>query len=95
MRTRRRTSTRIAGVLTGLTLTLGGTALAAPAVHADIPACTQMVAQTGVEITDAVTAACTRGVVGDLQNCVNGLTGAGVPGGAATGACRAAAHEPR
>ncbi|MFG2295864.1 hypothetical protein [Streptomyces sp. NPDC048603] len=92
---RMRTSTRTAAVLTGLTLALGGTALVAPAAHADIPACTQMVAQTGVQITDAVTAACTRGVVGDLQTCVTGLTDAGVPGGAATGACRAAALEPR
>ncbi|MGW6399516.1 hypothetical protein [Streptomyces sp. NPDC055134] len=88
-----RTSTRIAGALTGLTLTLGGVVLAAPAVQADIPACTQMAEQAGA--TASVTAACTRGVVGDLQSCVTGLTEAGVAGGAATGACRAAAHEPR
>ncbi|MFD0267439.1 hypothetical protein ACFVGY_12700 [Streptomyces sp. NPDC127106] len=91
-----RTSTRIAGVLTGLTLALGGTAaLVAPAAFADIPACTQMAVQAGAEMTDSVTAACHRGVVGDLQGCVSGLTAAGVPGGAATGACRAAALEPR
>lgn len=90
-----RTSTRIAGVLTGLTLTLGGAALAAPTAHADIPACTSTVEMSGVTVTDAVKAACTRGVVNDLAGCVNGLTAAGVAGGAANGACRQAAHEPR
>ncbi len=90
-----RTSTRIAGVLTGLALSLGGVALAAPAAHADIPACINMASQAGAEVTDAVTAACTRGVSGDLQGCVSGLTEAGVPGGAANGACRTAALEPR
>ncbi|MFF4099070.1 hypothetical protein [Streptomyces sp. NPDC001903] len=89
-----RTSTRVAGVLAGLTLTLGG-ALAAPAAQADIPACTQMAGQAGASAADAVTAACTRGVSGDLQGCVSGLTAAGVPSGAANGACRLAAHEPR
>ncbi|MFG2991396.1 hypothetical protein ACGFZK_19270 [Streptomyces sp. NPDC048257] len=75
-------------------LVLGGaaTAIAAPA---DIPACTNMAAQAGTEVTDAVTASCRLGVVGDLQGCVNGLTEAGVPGGAANGACRVAAQEPR
>ncbi|MEU9030988.1 hypothetical protein AB0D46_26450 [Streptomyces sp. NPDC048383] len=91
-----RTSTRIAaGVLTGLTLLFGGTALAVPTAPADIPACTLMASRTGVAVTDAVTAACQRGVGNDLQGCVSGLTEAGVPGGAANGACRAAAHEPR
>ncbi|MFF3016601.1 hypothetical protein [Streptomyces sp. NPDC057939] len=91
-----RTTTRIAaGVLTGLTLTLGGAALAAPTAVADIPACTRMAARTGVAVTDAVTTACQRGVSSDLQGCVTGLTEAGVPGGAANGACRVAAHEPR
>ncbi|WP_327385807.1 hypothetical protein [Streptomyces sp. NBC_01207] len=90
-----RPSTRIAGVLTGLFLSLTGAALVAPAAHADIPACTNMAAQSGAEITDAVTAACRQGVSGDLQGCVSGLTGAGVPGGAANGACRTAALEPR
>ncbi|WP_405452604.1 hypothetical protein [Streptomyces erythrochromogenes] len=89
---------RTAGVLTGLILTLGGIVAAAPTsptAPADIPACTQMAAQAGTATTDAVTAACRLGVVGDLQGCVNGLAEAGVPGGAATGACRLAAHEPR
>ncbi|MGW6576860.1 hypothetical protein ACWGAN_32475 [Streptomyces sp. NPDC054945] len=90
-----RASTRIAGVLTGLFLSLAGASLTAPAAHADIPACTNMAAQTGVEATDAVAAACRQGVSGDLQGCVSGLTGAGVPGGAANGACRSAALEPR
>ncbi|WP_327260942.1 hypothetical protein OG444_04930 [Streptomyces sp. NBC_01232] len=90
-----RTSTRIAGALTGLALTLGGAVLAAPSVRADIPACTQMATQAGATDSGSVSAACSRGVVGDLQSCVSGLTEAGVAGGAATGACRAAAHEPR
>ncbi|MFE6905896.1 hypothetical protein [Streptomyces erythrochromogenes] len=85
---------RTAGVLTGLILTLGGIVAAAPTATADIPACTQMAAQAGTATTDAVTAACRRGVSGDLQGCVNGLTEAGVAGGAAGGACRLAAHEP-
>ncbi|MFI5671886.1 hypothetical protein [Streptomyces sp. NPDC051704] len=93
-----RTSTRVAGVLAGLalSLTLGG-ALAAPAAQADIPACAQMAGQAGAagSTGDAVTAACRLGVSGDLQGCVSGLTAAGVPGGAANGACRLAAHEPR
>ncbi|MEU1709275.1 hypothetical protein ABZ478_28600 [Streptomyces sp. NPDC005706] len=90
-----RSPTRAAGVLTALALTLGGAVLTAPAARADIPACAQMAAQAGATASDSVTAACGRGVVGDLQSCVAGLTEAGVAGGAANGACRAAAHEPR
>ncbi|PKW11329.1 hypothetical protein SAMN05428944_1453 [Streptomyces sp. 1222.5] len=90
-----RSPTRTAGVLAALALTLGGAVLTAPAARADIPACTQMATQAGAAASDSVTAACGRGVVGDLQGCVTGLTGAGVAGGAANGACRAAAHEPR
>ncbi|MFD3775937.1 hypothetical protein [Streptomyces sp. NPDC058612] len=92
-----RTWTRAASVLTGLTLTLtlGGAALAAPTARADIPACTHMVEQAGVTVTDAVRTACYQGVVSDLQGCKSGLAAAGVPGGAATGACLAAPHEPR
>lgn len=88
-----RTSARTAGILTGLTLALGGAAFAAPA-HADIPACTNMVQQTGVEVSDTVRTACTQGVHADLQGCASALTGAGVPGGAANGACRMAANPP-
>ncbi|MFJ8016288.1 hypothetical protein [Streptomyces sp. NPDC096339] len=90
-----RSQIRTVGVLTALALGLGGAVLAAPTVRADIPACTQMATQAGATDTDAVSAACSRGVVGDLQSCVSGLSGAGVAGGAATGACRAAAYEPR
>ncbi|MFF7969412.1 hypothetical protein ACFZC3_29175 [Streptomyces sp. NPDC007903] len=86
---------RIASALAALTLALAGAVLTAPAARADIPACTRMAELAGATATDSVTAACGRGVVGDLQSCVTGLTGAGVAGGAATGACRAAAHEPR
>ncbi|MFG2622795.1 hypothetical protein ACGFXC_34805 [Streptomyces sp. NPDC048507] len=90
-----RTSIRIAGVLTGVTLSLGGASLAAPAAHADIPACARLATQAGATPGDWVTVACRLGVSGDLQGCASGLTGAGAPGGAANGACRLAAHEPR
>ncbi|MFE7705230.1 hypothetical protein ACFU6I_05330 [Streptomyces sp. NPDC057486] len=89
-----RTSARTAGVLTGLTFALGGLAFAAPAAHADIPACTNMVQQAGVQVSDTVGTACTQGVHGDLQGCASALTGVGVPGGAANGACRMAANPP-
>ncbi len=89
-----RPSSRAAGLLTGLALALGAV-LAAPAAHADIPACTKLVQGAGVEVSDAVRTACTQGVHNDLQGCVKGLTEAGVPGGAATGACRLAADPPR
>lgn len=88
-----RMSARTAGVLTGLTLALGSI-FVAPAAHADIPACTNMVQQTGVEVSDTVRTACTQGVHADLQGCMSALTGAGVPGGAANGACRMAANPP-
>ncbi|MFD8984160.1 hypothetical protein [Streptomyces sp. NPDC059564] len=87
--------TRTAGVLTGLALAFGGVILAAPTAQSDIPACTKTVESAGFEVTDAVRTACYRGVVSDLQGCVSGLTAAGVPGGAANGACRLAPHEPR
>ncbi|MEU3827510.1 hypothetical protein AB0F36_19625 [Streptomyces sp. NPDC029080] len=85
---------RACGVLTGAALALGGVALTASAASADIPACTNMVQQAGVNVSDDVTAACTRGVHNDLRGCVNALTQAGVAGGAATGACRMAANPP-
>ncbi len=87
------TSSRAAGLLTGMALALG-VVFAAPAAHADIPACTNLVQQAGVEVSDAVTTACTQGVHNDLQGCVKGLTAVGVPGGAANGACRLAANPP-
>ncbi|MFB7337885.1 hypothetical protein FNH09_06625 [Streptomyces adustus] len=89
-----RPSAHVAGFLTGLTLVLGGAVLVAPAARADIPACTNMVRQTGVEVTDAVNTACTRGVHADLRGCADALGALGVPGGAATGACRLAANPP-
>ncbi|MEU2393483.1 hypothetical protein [Streptomyces sp. NPDC007369] len=96
MRSKNKRVRRVCAACAAPLLVLGGTAaLAAPTAHADIPACTQMAVQAGAEMTDAVTAACHRGVGGDLQGCVSGLTAAGVPGGAANGACRAAALEPR
>ncbi|WP_225826450.1 hypothetical protein [Streptomyces naphthomycinicus] len=85
---------RFLGVLTGVAVALGGAALTAPAAQADIPACTNMVQQTGVGVSDAVTAACTLGVHNDLRGCVTALTELGVPGGAANGACRTAATPP-
>ncbi|MGW1890097.1 hypothetical protein ACWCP6_07470 [Streptomyces sp. NPDC002004] len=88
-----RVSARTAGVLTGLTLVLGGV-FAAPSAQADIPACTRMVQMAGVGVSDTVRTACTQGVHNDLQGCVNALTGVGVPGGAANGACRMAANPP-
>lgn len=88
-------STHIAAALAGLTLTCGTAGLVVPAAHADIPACTQMAAQAGAADSGSVASACRLGVSGDLQGCVNGLTAAGVAGGAANGACRMAAHEPR
>ncbi|MER6435919.1 MULTISPECIES: hypothetical protein [unclassified Streptomyces] len=88
-------STHVAAALTGLTLAFGTAALVVPAAHADIPACTRMAGQAGAGDSGSITSACHLGVSGDLQGCVNGLTAAGVPGGAANGACRLAAHEPR
>ncbi|WP_327283185.1 MULTISPECIES: hypothetical protein [unclassified Streptomyces] len=86
-----RMSVRITGVLTGLILALGGGAFVA---RADIPACTNLVAQSGVAVSEAVTTACTQGVHGDLTGCVSAMSAAGVAGGAAHGACRMAANPP-
>ncbi|MFJ9643925.1 hypothetical protein ACWEPM_20480 [Streptomyces sp. NPDC004244] len=88
-----RTSTRIAGVLAGLTLALGGTAaLAAPSAIADIPGCINQVERElqGGEAPDSVRMACYVGLTGDHEQCVAGLTQAGVPGATAASACRAA-----
>ncbi|MEU4353062.1 hypothetical protein [Streptomyces virginiae] len=59
-----RTSTRVAGVLTGLTLALGGTA---PAAHADATACINQVERElqGGEVPSYVRAACSTGQSGD------------------------------
>ncbi|MCY0943207.1 MULTISPECIES: hypothetical protein [Streptomyces] len=85
-----RTSTRIAGVLTGLTLALGGAALTAPAAHADVTACINQVERElqGGEAPDSVRMACYVGLTGDHAQCVSGLAKNGVTDGTAATACR-------
>ncbi|MFE7180699.1 hypothetical protein [Streptomyces erythrochromogenes] len=92
MRTSTRTSTRIAGVLTGLALALGGAALAAPAAHADVTACINQVEREiqGGEAPDSIRMACYVGLTGDHEQCVTGLTASGVTNGTAVTACRVA-----
>ncbi|WP_030299791.1 hypothetical protein [Streptomyces katrae] len=87
-----RTSTRMAGVLTGLTLVLGGAAFTAPAAHADVSACINQVERElqGGEVPAAIRAACTAGSTGYHDQCVTGLTKASVTNGTAVTACRAA-----
>ncbi|WP_327280613.1 MULTISPECIES: hypothetical protein [unclassified Streptomyces] len=87
-----RTSTRIAGVLTGLALALGGAAFTAPAAHADISACVNQVERElhGGEAPDSVRMACYVGLTGDQAHCVSGLTAGGVTNGTAVSACRVA-----
>ncbi|MCY0939588.1 hypothetical protein [Streptomyces sp. H34-S4] len=88
-----RTSTRIAGVLTTLTLVLGGAALTAPTAHADVPACINHVERElqGGEAPESVRAACYVGLTGAQDACVTGLTeGSGVTNGTAEAACRLA-----
>lgn len=87
-----RTSTRIASVLTGLTLALGGAALAAPAAHADVTACINQVERElkGGEAPETVRAACYIGVTGAHEECVSGLTAGGVTNGTAVTACKLA-----
>ncbi|MCX5192450.1 hypothetical protein OOK31_00860 [Streptomyces sp. NBC_00249] len=89
-----RTSTRIASVLTGLTLALGGAALTAPAAHADVTACINQVERElrGGEAPDTVRMACYVGLAGDHEHCVSGLTEGGVTNGTAVSACRVAAQ---
>ncbi|WP_328929667.1 hypothetical protein OG429_37220 [Streptomyces sp. NBC_00190] len=85
-----RTTTRIAGVLTGLTLVLGGAALAAPTAHADVRACINQVERElrGGEAPEYVRTACYVGLGGDNAKCVSGLTAGGVTNGTAVSACR-------
>ncbi|MFD3539107.1 hypothetical protein ACFWUQ_06350 [Streptomyces sp. NPDC058662] len=87
-----RTSTRIAGVLTGLTLALGGAALTAPAAHADVTACINQVERElrGGEAPGAVRTACYVGQTGDHDRCVTALTASSVTNGTAVTACRVA-----
>lgn len=88
-----RTSTRIASVLAGLTLALGGAALTAPAAHADVSACINEVERElqGGEAPESVRAACYVGVTGEHELCVSGLGQGGVTNGTAVTACRVAA----
>ncbi|MFJ3827684.1 hypothetical protein ACIPWI_06905 [Streptomyces sp. NPDC090046] len=85
-------STRIAGVLTGLALALGGAAYAAPAAHADVTACINQVERElqGGEAPDSVRMACYVGLTGDHEKCVSDLTAGGVTDGTAVSACRVA-----
>ncbi|MER5931770.1 hypothetical protein [Streptomyces sp. NPDC002054] len=90
-----RTSTRLAGVLTGLTLALGGAAaLTAPAAHADVTACINQVERElqGGEAPASIRTACSVGMGGDQKQCVTGLTTGGVTNGTAVSACRVAAQ---
>ncbi|MCX4526123.1 MULTISPECIES: hypothetical protein [unclassified Streptomyces] len=87
-----RTSTRIAGALTGLTLALGGVAFTAPAAHADVSACINAVERElqGGEAPAYVRMACSTGSGGDHARCVSGLTSGGVTNGTAVTACKVA-----
>ncbi|MFD5507185.1 hypothetical protein [Streptomyces sp. NPDC059761] len=90
-----RASTRIASVLTGLTLAVGGVAFAAPAAEAapaDVSACINQVERElhGGEAPDSVRMACYVGLTGDQAHCVTGLTAGGVTNGTAVTACRVA-----
>ncbi|MEU9083857.1 hypothetical protein [Streptomyces sp. NPDC048357] len=87
-----RTSTRIAGVLTGLTLALGGAALVAPAAHADVSACINQVERElhGGEASAAIRTACTDAQSGNHEKCVTGLTASSVTNGTAVSACKVA-----
>lgn len=93
-----RTSTRIAGVLAGLALALGGASLAAPAVHAapaDVSACINQVERElkGGEAPASVRASCYIALSGAQDECVSGLTeGAGVTKGTAETACKLGAE---
>ncbi|MCP3759431.1 hypothetical protein [Streptomyces sp. TBY4] len=99
-----RTSSRIAGVLTGLTLALGGAALAAPAAQAvpavqaapaDVSACISQVERElkGGEAPAAVRAACYIAVTGAQSECVTGLTEvSGVTKATAESACKVGAE---
>ncbi|WP_404953036.1 hypothetical protein [Streptomyces sp. 147326] len=87
-----RTSTRFAGVLTGLTLALGGAALVAPAAHADVSACINQVERElqGGEASAAIRTACYDAQSGDHAKCVTGLTASSVTNGTAVSACKVA-----
>ncbi|GAA2226521.1 hypothetical protein GCM10010430_01920 [Kitasatospora cystarginea] len=83
-------SPRIVSTLAALTLTLGGTVIAAPAAHADLGDCTAYLQDQGVELTDSIRTACYYGLVGSHDMCVNAMTQAAVSDPVATEACRRA-----
>ncbi|MFD5144437.1 hypothetical protein [Streptomyces sp. NPDC058401] len=88
-----RTSTRIAGVLTGLTLALGGgTALMAPSAQADVTQCIDQVERElqGGEAPDSVRMSCYVGLTGDHAKCVKTLTEGRVSAATAEAACQVA-----
>ncbi|MFD3871077.1 hypothetical protein [Streptomyces sp. NPDC058623] len=87
-----RTSTRIAGVLSGLALAVGGVAFTAPTAHADVTACINQVERElqGGEAPDSIRMACYVGLTGDHAKCVTDLTGSRVTNGTAVAACRVA-----
>ncbi|MET9852337.1 hypothetical protein ABZY57_05210 [Streptomyces sp. NPDC006450] len=93
-----RTSARIASVLTGLTLALGGAALtapAAPAAPADVSACINQVERElkGGEAPASVHTACYIAVTGAHGTCVAGLAeGIGVTKATAESACKLGAE---
>ncbi|MFF2786812.1 hypothetical protein ACFVT6_08560 [Streptomyces sp. NPDC058049] len=89
-----RTSTRIAGVLSGLALVLGGAAFTAPAAHADVSACINQVERElqGGEAPESVRSACSAGYSGEQEQCVSGLTKGGVTNGTAVSACKVSAQ---
>ncbi|MET9696876.1 hypothetical protein ABZY31_08125 [Streptomyces sp. NPDC006529] len=89
----RSASVRLASVLTGLTLALGGAALTAPAAHADVNSCINQVERElkGGEAPEAVRAARYVGVAGAQDECVSGLAESHVTHATSVTACRLAA----
>ncbi|MGW7328628.1 hypothetical protein ACWGIU_08505 [Streptomyces sp. NPDC054840] len=87
-----RMSARIASVLAGLALALGGAAFTASTAHADVTACINQVERElqGGEAPDSVRMACYAGLTGDNAQCVSGLTAGGVTNGTAVSACKVA-----
>lgn len=87
-----RPSPRIVSTLAGLAIALSGIIVAAPAAHADLPACHTYLQEQGVEVTDAVRLACYVGLVGHQGECASALTLVGASDSVATEACRRAAE---
>ncbi|MEV7616878.1 hypothetical protein [Streptomyces sp. NPDC089799] len=89
-----RSSARIPSILAGLALAVGGAVFAAPAAHADVQDCVQMVANQNVQVTDAVQKACYQGQNSPSgsgeSSCDAALEKAGATRDLATQACRAA-----